>query len=241
MPRRRPRQAGRLTEATLTSVRAQDFVSWASSSGTAKGRVTSVHKGKVPAVPIKFSGTDVSPAARVEIYKEADGGGWEPTGHYLGIASSSLTSIAALPAATTEARTVVTGSFDEIRQRVQSSITDMLQELAASIGSDSRVYVYVSDIGPDWAVYSSGYDDDYYQVSYAMDASGKVTLGAPVEVQQVRSYEPVVDPDVDEATSAPTAEATPPAAATEAVRRSDIVDGRLIEAKGTDETTGGRV
>jgi len=87
----------RLTEAaTLTDVKARDFVSWASSSGTAKGRVRSVHKGKVPAVPVKVVGTVLEPAARVELYTETDGG-WKPTGQYVGLTAGKLTPIEDLP------------------------------------------------------------------------------------------------------------------------------------------------
>src|SRR6266581_6242360 len=109
------RRRGRLTEGAVVDVKAKDFVSWPSSKGVAKGVVKSVHKGKVPAVPVKVVGNDIEPAARVEMYAEADGG-WKPTGRYLGLSSSELTKITELPAPkTTEA--VAAGSFDEIRRQ----------------------------------------------------------------------------------------------------------------------------
>ncbi|HEY2086469.1 MAG TPA: hypothetical protein VGH54_10660 [Mycobacterium sp.] len=219
------RRTGRLTEGAVVSVKAKDFVSWSASSGVAKGRVKSVHKGKVPAVPVKVEGNDVEPAARVEMYAK-DGDGWKPTGHYLGLSSAELTKIDELPApqATTEA--VTAGSFDEIRRIVQAAIEDKLEQQADAIGNklDNDVYIYVQDIGPDWAVYCSGMSNDQFKVTYSMDAAGAVTLGTPIEVQATTTYEPLA---ADEPV-------------TESRKEADSITGHLIEAKGED-AAGGRI
>lgn len=218
----------RMTEATAT-VKARDFVSWAASSGTAKGRIKSVHQGKVPAVPVKVVGTPVQPAARVEMYAE-ENGGWAPTGMYVGLSTGELTAIDDLPEpASTEA--VVAGSYDAIRRQVQDAIEDKLEAAAASMGADiGGVYVYVQDLGPDWAVYCSGMDDDTYKLTYAIDGAGVVTLGDPVEVKATTTYEPVPAGDTEAGV-----------AATEAIKKEgDRIAGHLVEAKGTDDA-GGRI
>jgi hypothetical protein len=223
-------QVARFTEGTVVDVKAKDFVSWPSSTGVAKGRVKSVHKGKVPAVPVKVEGNDIEPAARVEMYAEGDGG-WKPTGLYLGLSSSVLTPIEELPAPTTTTEAVTSGSFDEIRRQVQAAIEDRLEELADQAGSslDRDVYVYVQDIGPDWAVYCAGFGDDQFKLTYSIDASGVVTLGDPVEVTAVTTYAPVKEP-VDTGTGL-----------TEAVKKETVrIPGRVTEAKGTD-AAGGRI
>jgi hypothetical protein len=219
-------RTGRLTEGAVVDVKAKDFVSWSSSSGTAKGRVKSVHKGKVPAVPVKVVGNDVEPAARVEMYAKS-GDGWAPTGRYLGLSSGELSKIDALPEpkATTEA--VVSGSFDEIRRLVQDAIEDRLEQAAADMGAPGGVYIYVQDIGPDWAVYCSGYDDDQFKVTYSIDASSVVTLGDAVEVQAQTTYVAVAD--------------DAPVSSTEAVRKEKVtIAGHVVESKGADDA-GGRI
>lgn len=242
-PRPGARTTARLTEGTATlapDVSAKDFVSWDSSSGTAKGRVKSVHKGKVPAVPVKVVGSDLQPAARVEMYAEKDGG-WTPTGMYMGLSTTALSKIDALPepaAPTTEA--VVAGSYDEIRRQVQAAIEDRLEDQAEQAGArlDDGIYVYVQDLGPDWAVYCTGYDDDTYKLTYSIDSAGLVTLGDAVEVKAITTYEPMPDGAV----APPAAVAgTAASASTEAVRKEgDRISGQLVEAKGTDDS-GGRI
>ena len=226
----------RLTEAaTLTDVKARDFVSWASSSGTAKGRVRSVHKGKVPAVPVKVVGTLLEPAARVELYTETDGG-WKPTGQYVGLTAGKLTPIEDLPEPAepaTEAdpvtEAVVAGSYDDIRRQVQDAIEDRLEAMLAASGAQpgGEVYIYVTDIGPDWVVYSSGFDDDTFKLTYSIDPSGVVTLGDPAEVKATTTYEPVPD-------------AATETGMTESRKEADRITGHLIESKGTDGV-GGRI
>lgn len=228
----RRNQAARFTEAaTLFDVpKAKDFVSWASSSGTAKGRVKSVHKGKVPALPTKVVGTETQPAARVEMFAEQDGG-WVPTGVYVGLSAEHLTAIDDLPEpSTTEA--VVAGSYDAIRRQVQAAIEDSLEAALATAGADAEVYVYVQDLGPDWAVYCSGYGDDTFKVTYSIDSAGAVTLGDPVEVLATTTYEPIQAP-IDGPSGETITEGT-------SRRETDRVTGHLIEAKGTDGA-GGRI
>ena len=211
------------------SVKAKDFVSWASSNKGIqnKGRVKSVHKGKVPAVPVKVEGTDLDPAARVEMYaKVKDGDGYEPTGNYIGILSSKLSLIDSLPEpALTEA--VVDGSFDQIRRIVQDAIEDRLEQQVADAGADpTDVYVWVSDIGPDWAVYccGAGAVDDTYKVSYSLDDQNAVTLGEPVQVLATTTYALVAPDEPDNVIPL-----------SESKKDHDRISGQLLEAKGTDD------
>lgn len=56
-------------------------VSWSSSGGTARGIVRSLHRdGAVPGIPVKITGTEEEPAARIELIDE-DG---KPRGQFVG-------------------------------------------------------------------------------------------------------------------------------------------------------------
>lgn len=50
---------------------------------------------------------------------------------------------------------------------------------------------WIQDIWDDRAVYCPYEGDGCYEVSYSIDADGKVTLGTPVQVRRVTTYEPV--------------------------------------------------
>lgn len=203
----------RLLEATATAPKAGQFVEWAASKGTAKGRVISVHTAKVPGVISAKTASTEAPAARVQLYAKS-GNGWEPTTTYIGQDVTMLSSIAALPENATEA-TVVAGSFDEIRCKVR----DAIRERIAGLAGVEDISVYVMDIGMAWAVYEVNYGDDLYLVEYSVDAAGLVAIGEPVEVYRKVTYE----------------------AAVEAEQQTDTVEGRLLGAVGTDAVTGSRI
>ena len=64
-----------------------DRVSWGSSGGTARGIIRSIHRdGKVPNIPVKITGTQDSPAARIELIDE-DG---KPRDEFVGHKLESL-------------------------------------------------------------------------------------------------------------------------------------------------------
>lgn len=69
------------------------MVRWGSSGGTARGKVVSIVKnGEVPGIPVKITGSDEEPAARIQIYREKDGK-LQPTDEYVGHKVSSLQSL----------------------------------------------------------------------------------------------------------------------------------------------------
>jgi hypothetical protein len=225
--RRRRHGAALATRAVekTSSMKAGTFVSWPASKGVGQGRVVSVHTSKVPGVVAAVAGTTESPAARVQLYAKA-GKGWEPSTVFLGLPVASLTTIDALPEPPTSDETaateaVVSGSFDDIRQRVQSAIRDRLGELT---GAD--VYAYVYDLGPTWAVYDTGSCNELWMVEYELAADGTITLAEPTPVTKVVSYVP----DVDEVEDT----------AMETVTGPDRIEGRLLGSLGAG-SDGGRV
>ena len=90
-----------------------------------------------------------------------------------------------------EGRAIVDGSFDAIREAVRDAICGRIEELAGI-----EPWLWICDIGPDWAVYEL--DDDCFRVDYAIDADGVVTLGDPVEVERVTQWVPAVEPVVEQ-------------------------------------------
>lgn len=66
---------------TVAKIDVGDRVSWSSSGGTARGIVRSiVRDGEVPGIPVKITGSEDSPAARIELLDD-DG---EPRGEFVG-------------------------------------------------------------------------------------------------------------------------------------------------------------
>ena len=58
-----------------------DRVSWGSSGGTARGIIRSIHRdGAVPNIPVKITGSEDAPAARIELVDDEG----EPRGEYVG-------------------------------------------------------------------------------------------------------------------------------------------------------------
>jgi hypothetical protein len=203
-------------------LKAGQYVSWPASKGVSKGRVVSLHTGKVPGVVGAHTASADKPAARVQLYAKA-GTGYEATTVHLAQSVDALTTIADLPEPVEAAEAVVAGSFDDIRATVQDAIKDRIESLAGMCPS-----IYVCDIGFTWAVYMVDYGDDLWMIEYSVGADGAVTLGDPVEVTKVTSYVPDVPP-IDEPTGATLTESV-----------SCPFDGRVLESKGTD-SAGGRV
>jgi hypothetical protein len=208
----------------VSSFKAGTFVSWPASKGVAQGRVVSVHTGKVPGVVTQMTASTDAPVARVQLYVKS-GKGWAPTAVHLGQPTSSLTAIDALPEPAEES-TLVAGSFDEIRQRVQTAIRERLEDLTGA----EHVWAYVYDIGADWAVYETGDCSDLFMVQYTLDDSGTVTLSEPVSVMRVISY--VTDGEGAEGESVDTA--------TETTGVSERIEGRVLGALGA-AADGGRI
>lgn len=71
----------------------------------------------------------------------------------------------------------------------------IIARIAALSGAD--VWLWIDDLGDDWAVYSmfDGDDWDCYQISYAANGDGTFTLGEPFEVEAVTEYRPVTTAD----------------------------------------------
>lgn len=76
-------------------------------------------------------------------------------------------------------------TFNDTRQLVSAAISATLPK-----GDDGEpAYVWVCDLTDEWAVYEFG-GGDYMQVTYSVDVDNNVTLGEPVAVAQVTTYEP---------------------------------------------------
>lgn len=65
----------------MNKLKVGDQVSWGSSGGTARGVIRSIHRdGAVPNIPVKITGTEDDPAARIELVDDEG----EPRGEYVG-------------------------------------------------------------------------------------------------------------------------------------------------------------
>jgi len=81
------------------SIKRGDSVSWSSSGGTARGKVTKIiTNGKEPIPNSSFSitGTPEDPAALIKVYRPDADGKYQPTDTVVGHKTSSLTKISAL-------------------------------------------------------------------------------------------------------------------------------------------------
>lgn len=77
----------------MPDIKRGDFVSWNSSGGRARGKVVKVVKdGLVDGIPVKITGTEEEPAAKIKLYRKQDGK-WFETGIYIGHKLESLTKI----------------------------------------------------------------------------------------------------------------------------------------------------
>jgi HK97 family phage prohead protease len=76
-----------------------DFVSWDSSGGTARGRITRIVRSgtlSVPDTDFTLNAGEDNPAALIRVYRPKDDG-WEPSGPLVGHRFRTLTKIAPLP------------------------------------------------------------------------------------------------------------------------------------------------
>ena len=81
------------------SIKRGDSVSWSSSGGTAKGKVTKIiTSGKEPIPDSSFSitGTPEDPGALIRVYRPDSDGKYQPTDTIVGHKTSSLRKIASL-------------------------------------------------------------------------------------------------------------------------------------------------
>jgi len=80
------------------NVKKGDSVSWNSSGGTARGKVTKVitsGEEQVPGSSFKITGTPDDPGALIKVYREQDGK-YKPTDTIVGHKTKTLTKIPAL-------------------------------------------------------------------------------------------------------------------------------------------------
>jgi len=80
------------------NVKRGDSVSWNSSGGTARGKVTKVitsGEEQVPGSSFKITGTPDDPGALIKVYREQDGK-YKPTDTIVGHKTKTLTKIPAL-------------------------------------------------------------------------------------------------------------------------------------------------
>ena len=73
----------------------------------------------------------------------------------------------------------------------------------ASMTGVSEMYLYIADMGDDWAVYSLYDNDDWdlWQISYTVGTDGTYTIGDPVEVEAVTEYRPLTPEEQAEETA----------------------------------------
>lgn len=88
-----------VTKAKAGSVKRGDSVSWSSSGGTAKGKVTKIINNgeeQIPGSSFKITGTPDDPGALIRVYRPDDSGDYKPTDTIVGHKVSTLTKIEAL-------------------------------------------------------------------------------------------------------------------------------------------------
>lgn len=88
-----------IQKAKAGSVKRGDSVSWNSSGGTARGKVTRVITSgsvDVPGSSFKITGTKEDPGALIRVYRPDDSGKYKPTDAIVGHKVSTLTKIEAL-------------------------------------------------------------------------------------------------------------------------------------------------
>jgi hypothetical protein len=81
------------------SIKTGDSVSWSSSGGTARGKVTKIITGgsePVPGSSFKITGTPEDPGALIRVYRATSDGKYEATDTIVGHKVSTLTKIPAL-------------------------------------------------------------------------------------------------------------------------------------------------
>ena len=84
-----------LTKAKAGSVKRGDSVSWNSSGGTARGKITRIitsGEADIPGSSFKITGTKEDPGALIRVYQR-DGDGYKPSDTIVGHKVSTLTKI----------------------------------------------------------------------------------------------------------------------------------------------------
>jgi hypothetical protein len=84
-----------LTKAKAGSVKRGDSVSWNSSGGTARGKITRIitsGEADIPGSNFKITGTKEDPGALIRVYQR-DGDGYKPSDTIVGHKVSTLTKI----------------------------------------------------------------------------------------------------------------------------------------------------
>ena len=103
----------------------------------------------------------------------------------------------------------------------------VLDAIEASIEATggSAPYMWLDDLGPDWAVYAVYGDGDYhyFQVGYSLTGDVVALAGAPFEVDRITEYRPVVE--ADPATDPTGDRGAPVPALTVAQARALLLDG----------------
>ena len=88
-----------LQKAKPGSVKRGDSVSWNSSGGTARGKITRIitsGSADIPGSSFKITGTKEDPGALIRVYRPDDNGKYKPTDTIVGHKVSTLTKIEAL-------------------------------------------------------------------------------------------------------------------------------------------------
>lgn len=88
-----------INKAKAGSVKRGDSVSWSSSGGTARGKVTRIitsGEADIPGSSFKITGTKEDPGALIRVYRADDSGKYKPTDTIVGHKVSTLTKIEAL-------------------------------------------------------------------------------------------------------------------------------------------------
>lgn len=85
-----------IQKAKAGSIKRGDSVSWNSSGGTARGKVTKIitsGEEQVPNSSFKITGTPEDPGALIRVYKAGSDGKYEPTDTIVGHKVATLTKI----------------------------------------------------------------------------------------------------------------------------------------------------
>lgn len=88
-----------IEKARAGTVKRGDSVSWSSSGGTARGKVTQIITNSSVAIPdssFTITGTPEDPAALIRVYRPDNSGKYKPTDTIVGHKVSTLTKIEAL-------------------------------------------------------------------------------------------------------------------------------------------------
>jgi hypothetical protein len=88
-----------IQKAKAGSVKRGDSVSWSSSGGTARGKITRIitsGEADIPGSSFKITGTPEDPGALIRVYRPDSDGKYKPTDTIVGHKVSTLTKIEAL-------------------------------------------------------------------------------------------------------------------------------------------------